>query len=154
MIDTMTIRYSHTNLIAKNWKQLADFYVNVFGCKQTNVTHLSGEYLEKGTGIEHAALEGINLLLPGYETQPPLLEIFQYTDLLEKTLPVLANREGYGHIAFQVDDIEAILIKAIEYGGKKIGEVATKEYSKGTSTYIYIADPEGNIVELQNWVSM
>ena len=147
----MTIRYSHTNLIAKHWKQLSEFYVKTFGCNVANTTHLSGEYLEKGTGIDHAELEGVNLFLPGYETQPPILEIFQYTNSLAKTLPVLANREGFGHIAFQVDDIEAVLIRAIENGGKKVGEVATKEYGKGTSTYVYIADPEGNIVELQHW---
>lgn len=148
----MSIRYSHTNLIAKNWKLLADFYIQVFGCKSTSITHLSGEYLEKGTGIQNAVLEGINLLLPGYETQPPLLEIFQYSDLLEKIQPDLANREGFRHIAFQVDNIEAIVAKALEHGGKRIGEMATKEYSKGISTYLYIADPEGNIVELQNWI--
>ncbi|MBI2029914.1 VOC family protein [Candidatus Gottesmanbacteria bacterium] len=63
----------------------------------------------------------------------------------------VANREGYGHIAFQVDDIELVLKKAIEHGGKKVGKVVSKEYKKGTSTYIYMTDPEGNIVELQYW---
>ena len=27
------IRYVHTNLIARDWKKLAKFYVKVFGCK-------------------------------------------------------------------------------------------------------------------------
>ncbi len=52
----MSIRYGHTNLIAKDWKLLADFYVSVFGCKQTHSTRLSGEYLEKGTGVKNAIL--------------------------------------------------------------------------------------------------
>ena len=148
----MSIRYVHTNLIVRNLQQLADFYIKVLDCKQANTTQLSGQYLEKGTGIKNAVLEGITLELPGYETRPQLLEIFQYTEVLAKALPITANREGYGHIAFQADNIEEILNKTIEHGEKKVGEVVSKEYEKGTSTYIYIADPEGNIIELQNWI--
>jgi catechol 2,3-dioxygenase-like lactoylglutathione lyase family enzyme len=149
----MSIRYSHTNLIAKNWKLLANFYVEVFGCKQNHTTRLSGEYLEKGTGLEKVSLEGVNLQMPGYEGQTPLLEIFQYSETLEKAVPVVANRAGYGHIAFLVDDVETVLKKAIEHGATKLGEISSNVYSKGVSTYIYLYDPEGNIVELQSWLA-
>ena len=27
------IRYAHTNLIAKDWRSLARFYIEVFGCE-------------------------------------------------------------------------------------------------------------------------
>lgn len=148
----MSVRYSHTNLIARNWKTLSDFYIRVFDCKPTYTTHLSGEYLEKGTGIKNAVLDGTNLLLPGYENQQLKLEIFQYSELLEKATPTVPNRLGYGHIAFLVDDIEGTLKKALEHGGKKIGEIVAQEYKRGTSTYIYITDPEGNIIEIQNWL--
>jgi len=30
----MNIRYVHTNLIAKDWRKLADFYIKVLGCKE------------------------------------------------------------------------------------------------------------------------
>jgi predicted enzyme related to lactoylglutathione lyase len=149
----MSVRYTHTNLIAKDWKQLAEFYIEVFGCKQKHATSLFGEYLEKGIGIKGAALEGVTLELPGYESPMPMLEIFQYAESFHKALPITPNREGYGHIAFQVDSVEEILQKVIEHGGTKVGEIVSKEYEKGISTYIYTADPEGNIVELQNWNS-
>jgi catechol 2,3-dioxygenase-like lactoylglutathione lyase family enzyme len=148
----MSIRYSHTNLIARNWKTITDFYIKVFDCKPTYATHLSGEYLEKGTGLKNINLEGTNLLLPGYENNRLKLEIFQYSELLEKVLPITPNRLGYGHIAFLVDNIEKILQKALANGAKKIGEIVTKEYPKGITSYIYISDPEGNIVEIQKWL--
>lgn len=147
----MSIRYSHTNLIAKDWRKLADFYIQVFDCKSTYETHLTGSYLEKGTGLKNAKLKGINLLLPGFGDQEVKLEIFQYSELLEKAMPAAANRLGFGHIAFLVDDLLGILEKALAHGANKLGEVASKEYQKGISTYVYITDPEGNIVEIQNW---
>ena len=146
----MTVRYTHTNLIAKDWEKLADFYVQVFGCKQNHATHLSGEYLEKGTGVPEVSLEGTTLQLPGYDDQPPMLEIFQYSKFLDKASPVVANRIGYGHVAFLVDDVEGTLKKALNHGATKVGDIVSKEDPKGTSTYVYISDPEGNIVELQN----
>ena len=26
------MRYIHTNIVAKDWRRLADFYIQVFGC--------------------------------------------------------------------------------------------------------------------------
>lgn len=62
------IRYVHTNLIAKDWKSLSEFYIKVFGCKPIYPERdLSGEWLEKLTEIEDVRIRGIHLSLPGYE---------------------------------------------------------------------------------------
>ncbi|MFH0875245.1 MAG: VOC family protein [archaeon] len=64
---------------------------------------------------------------------------------------IAANKQGYGHIAFQVDDMKAMLDKMISYGGNKFGEVVSKEFKSGTLTFTYATDPGGNIIELTNW---
>ena len=56
-----------------------------------------------------------------------------------------------GHIAFLVDNVEAVLKKLISSGGTKLGEVARKDFAKGTLIFTYARDPEGNIIELQTW---
>jgi predicted enzyme related to lactoylglutathione lyase len=51
------IKFVHTNLIAKDWKSLSKFYIDVFGCKPTYPERdLSGEWLEKITEIKSEKL--------------------------------------------------------------------------------------------------
>ena len=147
----MKIKYVHTNIVSSDWKNLADFYINVFGCQPIlPERNLSGSWVEKGTGVKNAAITGIHLKLPGYNTNGPTLEIFQYSDMLEKDT-AYANRKGYGHIAFHVDDVSLIVEKAIAFGGKIIGEIVRTEIKeKGLLTFAYLTDPERNIIEIQN----
>ena len=148
----MATKYVHTNIISKDWKKLVDFYMKVFDCKpMPPERNLEGDWLEKGTRVKNAALKGMHLLLPGFEKNGPTLEIFQYSQNETKLIPSVANREGYGHIAFHVDNVEAMLEKMILFGGSKIGEVVHKEFARGTLIFTYAADPEGNLIELQTW---
>ena len=53
---------------------------------------------------------------------------------------------------FYIDDVENIQKTIISYGGKALGEITTKEIpGVGEITFVYTADPEGNIIEIQNW---
>ena len=145
------MKYVHTNIIAKDWKRLADFYIKVFECKPVLPERdIKGDWLEKGTGIKNASLHGIHLLLPGYDDNGPTLEIFQYEKNETKPNPV-ANREGFGHIAFLVSDVNEILNKMISNGGNKLGDVIKKKLDYGTLIFTYAKDPEDNIIELQSW---
>lgn len=145
------MKYVHTNIVAKNWRLLSDFYIKVFECKPVPPErNLKGVWLENGTGVKNASLQGVHLLLPGFDKDGPTLEIFQYQENVDKPNPV-ANREGLGHIAFLVNNVEAVLKKLISSGGTKLGEVARKDFAKGTLIFTYARDPEGNIIELQTW---
>ena len=147
------IKYVHTNLIAKDWRKLADFYIKVFDCKPTYPERdLHGEWLDKLTNINAVKIKGIHLLLPGYYTNGPTLEIFEYTEKESNPGPILINNFGFSHIAFRVENVEEAISKVIEHGGKKYGEFVKNDYHDiGTVSIIYIQDIEGNIIELQNW---
>ncbi len=146
------MKYVHTNIVSQDWKKLADFYINVFECTPIQPErNISDNWLAKGTGVKNAALAGIHLLLSGYGKGGPTLEIFQYNKMIEKGHPV-ANRKGFGHIAFHVEDVKVILEKVNVFGGKPLGDLIREEFANiGLLTFVYIADPEGNIVEIQNW---
>ena len=59
--------------------------------------------------------------------------------------------KGYLQWAFEVDDVEAAMQGVLGYGGRKVGEIATGcVEGAGQVTLIYVADPEGNIAELQS----
>ena len=146
------IKYVHTNIISENWESLSQFYIEVFGCRPVPPRRSqSGDWLAKGTGVTNAQLEGMHLLLPGHGEEGPTLEIYSYAVMEEKPLPA-ANRKGLGHLAFLVDDVPATLARVLEHGGAALGEVSSNDIpGLGTITFVYATDPEGNILELQNW---
>lgn len=148
----MNARFAHVNVVARDWRQLAAFYQNVFQCVPVPPErHLKGDWLSRSTGVPDAALDGIHLRLPSGCVDGPTLEIFQYAQALEK-LPPMANRQGIGHLAFEVDDVEAAVANAIAHGGGVVGEVVSREIpGAGRITFAYATDPEGNIIELQQW---
>jgi predicted enzyme related to lactoylglutathione lyase len=144
------VRYVHTNLIARDWRRLAAFYESVFLCQRVlPERRLSGESMARGSGVDGASLEGAHLRLPGWGDDGPTLEIFQYSEHTEAPLPV-ANRVGFGHIAFAVDDVGAARAAVLAAGGTAVGTVETLTIpGAGRITWTYVRDPEGNIVELQ-----
>ncbi|QDR83429.1 VOC family protein [Sporomusa termitida] len=147
------IRYVHTNIIAQNWKKLAQFYIDVFHCKPIYPErNLSGNWIDRITKINNVAIRGIDLTLPGYDNNGPTLEIFEYSpDNITDGKPVI-NRQGLGHLAFSVDLVEITLKRIIEHGGEQLGELVSRDYGElGTLTVVYACDPEGNIIEIQNW---
>jgi len=145
-------RYGHTNLIARDWQALARFYQDVFGCVPVPPErHYKGDDLERGTGVAGAEVHGAHLRLPGHGPDGPTLEIYTYTKLADRP-DTATNRPGFGHIAFVVDDVEAARNDVLAAGGKAVGEVVTLTAANGARvTWTYLADPEGNVVELQSW---
>lgn len=146
------MRFAHTNIVSINWKELTDFYVKTFNCKIIPpVRNQSGEWLAKGTGLKDAKLEGAHLLLPGYGENGPTLEIYQYENIEDQEI-ILPNKRGFGHIAFEVDNVEITLRNLVLNGGKEFGEVTKRKVEGvGEITFVYARDPEGNLIELQSW---
>lgn len=146
----ISARYVHTNIIARDWRKLARFYEDVFGCVLVPPERdLSGEWLERGTGIAGAHIRGVHLRLPGHGDAGPTLEIFSYDDVALQSHPV-ANRTGYGHIAFLVDDVARAMAEVVAHGGKP-GEIVSHTTPAGGLEFVYVRDPEDNLVELQRW---
>jgi predicted enzyme related to lactoylglutathione lyase len=148
-------RFAHTNIAAHDWTRLTDFYQQVFGCTPVPPErHITGRWIEAATGVPGAEIQGVHLRLPGFGEQGPTLEIFQYNRQETGPRPAI-NRPGLAHIAFAVDDVEAASAAVLEAGGGVVGDVVSLEVvGVGKVTFVYVTDPEGNIIELQKWDSM
>ncbi len=146
------MKFAHVNIISSDWKKLADFYIKVFHCKPLwPERDLHGKWLDESTGIDNARISGTHLRLPGFEEGSPTLEIFQYNNNLPAEKKI--NTEGICHLAFRVESVQKVLKEILKNGGTQIGKVTTKDLKElGTITYVYTTDPEGNILEIQNWV--
>ncbi len=146
------MKYVHTNIIARDWKRLSEFYITVFKCTPVPPErHLSGAWVDRLTALNGAGIDGVHLRLPGYD-DGPTLEIFSYTPSNFRETPDGINRQGFGHIAFLVDSIEEVLNDLLKNGGSRLGEIVVTDYKElGTLTVVYASDPEGNYIEIQNW---
>lgn len=148
-------KYVHTNIVAEDWKKLADFYIKVFGCEVVPPErNYKGKELDSGVNIQNVELKGVHLKLPGYEKNGPTLEIYSYSPMkLKKEKPV--NQPGFTHIAFEVEDVEKAKTIVLAAGGRAIGEIVILQTSDGRSVkWCYLTDPEGNIIELQKWAQI
>jgi catechol 2,3-dioxygenase-like lactoylglutathione lyase family enzyme len=145
-------RFVHVNLIAKDWKQLARFYEQVFGCVPVPPERrLQGRQLERATGVSGASIQGVHLRLPGFGDVGPTLEIFQYVQGPDSPLAAV-NQRGLAHVAFAVDDVKAAQDAVLAAGGSSVGELVALPVSEDRAvTFVYVRDPEGNIIELQKW---
>jgi catechol 2,3-dioxygenase-like lactoylglutathione lyase family enzyme len=159
--------YTHTNIVARDWKALARFYIDVFGCAaRPPERDLSGDWLDRLTSIPGVRIRGTHLTLPGFGPDGPTIEIFEYNPneaggpepasaTPTAAMPADAraiNAPGFGHIAFSVDDVDACLAKLLALGGSTVGETVRGAVDGvGTIHLVYARDPEGNIIEIQKW---
>lgn len=152
----MRTKFSHVNIVSRDWRALADFYIKVFNCRpKPPERNLSGDWLDKLTDLQDAHIQGIHLLLPGgddgEDSTGPTLEIFQY-DHNKANSHKNINLEGFGHIAFAVENVQEKLQLLLEHGGSTVGELIDTEIAGvGKISVVYAKDPEGNIIELQKW---
>lgn len=149
----LAARYAHTNLVARDWRRLARFYEDVFGCRPVPPQRAqSGRWLEEGTGVAGARLEGLHLRLPGHGEKGPTLEIYRYDPVVPAARST-ANQPGLRHLAFEVADVETALAAILEAGGSAVGRISGAEVpGVGRLTFVYAADPEGNLLEIQRWI--
>ena len=82
------MRYKQTNLVTSDRRKTA------------------GRWLNKGAGLTDAFIKGVQIRLPGHGDSGPTLEIFHYARHLPQP-PLVANRLGFGHIAFEVATVAA-----------------------------------------------
>ena len=146
----MSNRFVHINLVARDWRHLAAFYEQVLGCVPLPPERdLAGPAIEALTRIRDAHICGIHLALPGQ--QGVTLELFQYQPFIDDA-PGVINRPGFAHIAFAVDDVDGTLEAIVAAGGGAVGQVTDVAVAgAGAVRVVYATDPEGNIIELQQW---
>jgi predicted enzyme related to lactoylglutathione lyase len=59
----------------------------------------------------------------------------------------LSLQESIRHLTYHVK-----LDRVLAAGGRKLGDIVSVEIpGTGKITFVYLADPEGNIIELQKW---
>ncbi|MDO4941864.1 MAG: VOC family protein [Lachnospiraceae bacterium] len=138
----------HVNMNAKDWKKLAAFYEEVFGCVQAPpAKEITGDYAAELTGLQGAEIHGMTMIFPD-DPNGAQLEIFQY-NIQDDSASGAINMTGLGHIAVDVEDIEETTKKLLAAGGAYVGRQIHRTYVDKPDLFIhYVRDCEGNIIEL------
>jgi predicted enzyme related to lactoylglutathione lyase len=148
----MSTKFAHVNLVARDWKKLARFYQTIFECILIPPERdLTGDWLDEATGLTNSQINGIHLRLPGMGDDGSTLEIFQYQTSPDSQ-PTRPNTPGFSHIAFAVDDVATKAEEILNAGGSEVGNLTIREIpGAGIVKFQYLRDPEGNIIEIQQW---
>ena len=100
--------------------------------------------------MKDSTLRGVHLRLPGYGSGGPTLEIFSYS--INANGVTAVNRPGFAHIGFEVPAVREARRAVLDAGGTAVGDIVTLTTSAGSRvTWCYVADPEGNVIELLSW---
>jgi len=138
------IAADHTGITVSNLERSLSFWQNVLGFELSHRTHQTGKLASEITGV------------PGAEISLAVLKGFGHKiELLEYLAP--PNREhidprpcdvGSVHVAFTVDNLDAVLSTMAASGWRAAGKPQTlKSGPNAGKRVIYVRDPDGTTIE-------
>ena len=144
MVD---LKLLHVSLTARDADALSAFYRGALGfVDRRPPSRLSGEIVSRGNGLPNSNIYAIWLNLP--DDHGPFLEIMEYDEAVDRHVPAV-NELGYGHLAFEVQNLDETIEKVLRFGGALQGQVTNFGTKEKPHLIVYMRDPEGNIFELE-----
>jgi catechol 2,3-dioxygenase-like lactoylglutathione lyase family enzyme len=147
----MITKLNHANIIVSNLDRSRRFYTEILGLEILMETDIDEAQFASGVGIPGAKVRGIFLQVPG---TPTVIEMFEYTGP-QKSKPIpkdwLPSDIGVGHIAFEVNDLDAAYEKLRTQGVSFVSSPVTIPSSHkdvGGVRFCYFKDPDDTILEL------
>ena len=77
------------------------------------------------------------------------LELIEPTESDSPISNFVSHGGGIHHLCFEVDDIQATFDAVIKAGGTPLGEITDFGSTEAAFSYVYMRDPEGNVIELE-----
>src|SRR5205085_9821272 len=135
----------HTGITVSNLERSLEFWQNVLGFEFSHRAHQTSEMASEITGVAGAELKLAVVKAPGGH-KIELLEYLAPAD--RKKVDVRPCDVGSVHIAFTVENLDAILEKIAASGWKAAGKPQTlKSGPNAGKRVIYVRDPDGTTIE-------
>ena len=136
-------RIDHVGIVVNDLPAAKAFFLD-FGLEIQGEGIVEGAWVERIIGLQDVKVAFVMLRTPDGEANIELVKFHTPSD--EKGMQrSLANTLGIRHIAFAVEDIEALVAKLKKKGTELIGEIVNYE---NTYKLCYVRGPEGIILEL------
>jgi catechol 2,3-dioxygenase-like lactoylglutathione lyase family enzyme len=136
-------RIDHVGIVVNDLPAAKEFFLD-FGLEMQGEGKVEGEWVDGVVGLHDVKAAYVMLRTPDGEANIELIEFHMPLDEKGMQRP-LANTLGIRHIAFVVEDIEAVVAKLKNKGAELFGEI--RNY-KNVYKLCYVRGPEGMILEL------
>ena len=136
-------RFDHVGITVADLDLVTDFFVKL-GLEVEGRTPIEGEFLDTVCGLHDARTEIVMLRTPEGGT---MLELSSFVrpKAVAGSPNAMANELGLRSVAFQVDDLPALIEQLAANGYGLVGGMGEHE---GTWRMAYVRGPEGLIVAL------
>jgi catechol 2,3-dioxygenase-like lactoylglutathione lyase family enzyme len=143
-IEHMTVqRMDHVGIVVEDLADAVAFFA-ALGLELQGETPVEGEWVDRIVGLEGVRAQIAMLQTPDGHGRIELSS-FQAPSTAGEGQHALANAPGIRHVAFLVDDIDAVLARLRDRGAELVGELGRYE---DVYRLCYVRGPEGIIVEL------
>jgi lactoylglutathione lyase len=136
----------HTGLQVESLERSLAFYRDVLGFEEVFRWNPQAPYIGELVGYPEVDLHAAILRIPGSEV---FLELLEYRNVEREAVDTRTANPGTAHIAFFVDDLDALYRELHERGVRSVSEPVTPTMgpNKGGRA-VYMIDPDGIRVEL------
>jgi catechol 2,3-dioxygenase-like lactoylglutathione lyase family enzyme len=137
------LRFDHVGITVADLDSVTAFFV-ALGLEVEGSTVVEGEFLDTVIGIPDSRAEIVMLRPPGGGS---LLELSSFVrpEHLPGSPSAMSNELGLRNVAFEVDDLQAVLDRLVVDGYRLVGGVGQYEDAWRMA---YVRGPEGIIVSL------
>jgi len=136
-------RIDHVGVIVNDLSAAKEFFLD-FGLEVKGEWEMEGELMGYAVGLNDVKVACVGLGMPDGQTWIELIKFYTPSD--ENDIQQsLANTLGIRHIAFTVENIEAVVAKLKKKGTEIFSEIQQYEESY---KLCYVRGPEGIILEL------
>jgi catechol 2,3-dioxygenase-like lactoylglutathione lyase family enzyme len=135
----------HTGITVSDLERSLSFWRDVLGFELSHRAHHKGELASEATGVPGAEISIAVLKAPGHKIE--LLEYLAPPD--RKHVDLRACDVGSVHVAFTVDNLDAVLSVIAASGWKAAGKPQTLQSGPNAGKrVVYVRDPDGTTIEL------
>ncbi|MFJ7978638.1 VOC family protein [Peribacillus sp. NPDC096379] len=136
-------RIDHVGVIVNDLSAAKEFFLD-FGLEVKGEWEMEGELMGYAVGLNDVKVACVGLGMPDGQTWIELIKFYTPSDE-QDIQQTFANTLGIRHIAFTVEDIEAVVAKLKKKGTEIFSEIQQYEESY---KLCYVRGPEGIILEL------
>jgi catechol 2,3-dioxygenase-like lactoylglutathione lyase family enzyme len=136
----------HTGITVSNLERSLAFWRDVLGFELSHTAYQTGEMASEITGVEGAEIKLAVVKAPGGHK----IELLEYLAPPQRKPRVDLRPCDVGsvHVAFIVDDLEAILSAINASGWKAAGKAQTLQSGPNAGKrVVYVRDPDGTTIE-------
>jgi glyoxylase I family protein len=134
----------HTGITVTNLERSLAFWRDLLGFELSHRAHHTGALASEVTGVPGAEISLAVLEAPGHR-----IELLEYHAPADRTRASLRPCDlGSVHVAFKVDNLDAVLERIATVGWKPAGHPQTLQSGPNAGKrVVYVRDPDGTTIE-------